>query len=305
VSYDPEPEINDYLERLSSAAHDLPQARRRELLSEIEQHIRQAVTQTPPTNRAEMVALLEQVGDPAEIAAAADDRADGSLQGSIASPRGRRPWRRIIALVALAVIVLAIGAAAWIQSYQPLSFAPADVLTANSVNTFGENGHGAWVGYSNGIGGPHRPFFGVTIENTGHFTVRVDGIGSYAPLLPVLRGWSSRLLMARGTFVQEPVRGPVAGGGRIPPHRVWKRGRLRPFQPVDLAPGQIVMIVLRGVWHMDCEANVSAATTTPPMSFPVKYSFLWKTTTTHIPLPGGLRIAPPNHHPRTNCHKRP
>jgi hypothetical protein len=130
-------------------------------------------------------------------------------------------------------------------------------------------------------------------------------MGSYAPLLPLLRGWSSRLLMARGTFVQEPVRGPVVGGGRIPLHRVWKRGRLRPFQPVDLAPGQIVMIVLRGVWHMDCQTNVSARTITPPQSFPVKYSFLWKTTTTHIPLPGGLRIAPTNHHPRTDCHKRP
>jgi len=306
VSYDPEPEIKQYLERLSGAAHDLPQARRRELLSEIEQHIRQAVAQTPPASRAEMVALLEQVGDPAEIAAAADDGADASLPGSIASPRARRPRRLIIALAALAAVIgLAIGAAAWIQSYQPLAFAPASVLTPDSVNTFGENGHGAWVGYSNGIGGPHRPFFGVTIENTGHFTVRVDGMGSYAPLLPLLRGWSSRLLMARGTFVQEPVRGPVVGGGRIPPHRVWKRGRLRPFQPVDLAPGQIVMIVLRGVWHMDCQTNVSAGTITPPQSFPVKYSFLWKTTTTHIPLPGGLRIAPANHHPRTDCHKRP
>jgi hypothetical protein len=309
VSYDPEPELEHYLERLSSAAHDLPKRRRGELLSEIEQHIREALARTPPADRDEMATLLEQVGDPAEIAAAADDQADAGLAGGLAPRRARRPRKLIIALVALAVIGLAIGAASWIQSYQPLAFAPADVLTPNSVNTFGENGRGAWVGYSNGIGGPHRPFFGVTIQNTGHFTVRVDGIGTYAPLLPLLRGWSSRLLMARGAFVQEPVRDPAGKivrdvNGHSMHRRVWKRERLRPFQAVDLAPGQIVMIVLRGVWHMDCLRNVSVGSTTPPQSFPVRYSFLWKTTTTHIPLPGGLRIAPPNHHPGTDCRQR-
>lgn len=306
MSYDPEPEIKHYLGRLSRAARDLPRPRRRELLSEIELHIRMALARTPCANRDEMVQLLERVGDPAEIAAADNEQADASLPGGIASLRTRRPRRLVLALVALVVIGLAIGAAAWTQSYQPLAFAPADVLMADSVNTLGENGHGAWVGYRKGIGGgPHRPFFGVTIQNTGPFTVRVVGLGRYGPALPVLRGWSSRLLMAQGTFVQEPL-GPSTNpirdtNGRIVRRRAWKRGPLQSFHPVDLAPGQIVMIAFEGVWHMDCHP-VTVGTTTPPRTFPVRYSFLWKTTTTQIPLPGGLTIDPANHHPYTDCH---
>src|SRR5207253_2985031 len=111
---------------------------------------------------------------------------------------------------------------------------------------------------------------------------------------------------ARGTFVEEPLGGPgnkaVRGqNGRIVRRRVWKRGRLEPFHAIDLAPGQIVMVLLQGVWHMDCHP-VTVGATTPPRSFPVRYSFLWKTTTTQIPLPGGLTIAPPNRHPYTDCH---
>lgn len=305
MSYDPEPEIKRYLKRLSRAARDLPRARRRELLSEIELHIRMAVARTPCASRDEMMKLLDQVGEPAEIAAADSEQADPSLPG-IALLRVRRPRRLILALVALAVIGLAIGAVAWTQSYQPLAFAPADVLTADSINTYGENDHGAWVGYRKGIGGgPHRPFFGVTIQNTGPFTVRVVGLGRYGPALPVLRGWSSRLLMAQGTFVREPLgpsTNPIRDTSRhIVRRRAWKRGPLQPFHPVDRAPGQIVMIAFEGVWHMDCHP-VTVGTTTPPRSFPVRYSFLWKTTTTEIPLPGGLTIAPANHHPYTDCH---
>ena len=53
MSYDPEPEIKYYLKRLSKAARDLPRARRRELLSEIEQHIRDALLETPVHNDAD------------------------------------------------------------------------------------------------------------------------------------------------------------------------------------------------------------------------------------------------------------
>lgn len=306
MSYDPEPEIRDYLGRLSKEMRDLPRARRRELLSEIELHIRMALARKPCANREEMLALLAQVGEPAEIAAVADDQADERLPGGIAALR-RRPRTLIAALLALVLVAFALGAAVWIQSYQPLAFAPETVLSSDSVNTYGEGGHGAWVGYRKGIGsGPNRPFFGVTIRNDGHFTVRVLGLGEYAPLLPLLRGWSSRLLMARGSFVEEPLGGAGKNAvrdqnGHIVRQRVWKRGRLQPFQPVDLAPGQIVMVVLQGVWHMDCR-QVTVGATTPPRSFPIRYSFLWKTTTTQIPLPGGLTIAPPNHHPYTDCH---
>ena len=298
MSYDPEPEIQDYLDGLAAAAQDLPQVRRDELLGEIEQHIREAVAEKPCANRDEMLALLAQVGDPAEIAAAAQDPGDAPA----ARPERRRLRKRAVALVALALlIVLAAGLAAYTQTYQPLAFAPADVLARNTVNTYGEGGHGVWIGYRKGIGkGPNRPFVGVTFQNTGHFTVRVLGVGKWWPPFPVMSGWSSRLLMAQGSFVEKPVPGPGNKPVRV---RFWRHGPLQPFHPVDLAPGQIVMLAMQGVWHADCSTKPYTGQTVPPRDFPVKYSFLWKTTTSHIPLPSGLRIAPVNHHPLTDCHK--
>lgn len=300
MSYDPEPEIEGYLGQLSAAAHDLPQGRRRELLSEIEQHIRQALAGTQCENRSEMLALLKHVGDPAEIAAAADDNADASIERrpSVIASLRRRPRKLILTLVALTLIVLAVGFAVWTQTgaYQPLGFAPAYVLPAGAVNTVGENEHGALVGY-NKYG---HPFFGVTIENTGQFTVRVLGNGRYGAALPVFRAWSARLLMARYTALNTRVRGPFGFQGHA-----WKREPLQPFQPVDLAPGEIVMLLWLGVWH-DCQDKFGpSGTTEPPSSLPIKYSFLWKTATASIPLPGGLTLAPQGHNPRTGCHHQP
>lgn len=76
MSYNPEPEIKHYLERLSKAARDLPRARRRELVSEIEQHIRETLAATPVANEAEMLTLLDRLGDPEEIAAVASSRSE-------------------------------------------------------------------------------------------------------------------------------------------------------------------------------------------------------------------------------------
>jgi hypothetical protein len=71
MTYNPEPEIGRYLERLSKATRDLPKARRRELVAEIEQHIRDALVETPVDNQAEMLTLLDRIGEPDEIVAAA------------------------------------------------------------------------------------------------------------------------------------------------------------------------------------------------------------------------------------------
>jgi hypothetical protein len=71
MTYNPEPEIQRYLEKLSKAARDLPEGRRRELVAEIEQHIRDALMETPVDNEAEMLTLLDRIGEPDEIVAAA------------------------------------------------------------------------------------------------------------------------------------------------------------------------------------------------------------------------------------------
>jgi uncharacterized membrane protein len=71
MTYNAEPEIKHYLKRLSKAARNLPSARRRELLSEIEQHIRETLAETPVASEAEILTLLDRLGDPDEIATAA------------------------------------------------------------------------------------------------------------------------------------------------------------------------------------------------------------------------------------------
>ena len=218
---------------------------------------------------------------------------------------GELPKRRSLGRVAggiggVLILIAAIVAAVWIQSYQPLTVANTDVVPAGSYNTVGENGQVAWVGYRKGIGrGPNRPFFGVTLRNSGPFTVRLEEpTGRYGPDLPVMRGWSSRLLMAPYTRVKET--NPILA--RQDHGYTWKQGTLEPYHPTDLAPGQIVMIAYQGVWH-DCQLNVPAGVSSPPTSLPISYSFLWKKATARIPFPGGLTIVPPNHHPNQDCHR--
>lgn len=99
MSYDPEDEIKRYLKRLARAARDLPRARRRELLSEIEQHIRQAIAEMPRTSQAELLTLLDQVGDPAEIVAAAGDQPE--------------PSSRSTKLETAAIVLLLVGGFLW------------------------------------------------------------------------------------------------------------------------------------------------------------------------------------------------
>jgi hypothetical protein len=93
MTYNPEPEIEHYLKRLSKAARDLPRARRRELLSEIEQHIRETLIETPADNEAEMLTLLDRLGDPEEIAAAA------SGQTGVARSTTMETWAIILLLL--------------------------------------------------------------------------------------------------------------------------------------------------------------------------------------------------------------
>ena len=62
--------VKSYLRRLDTALHDLPAARRREIVAEIETHIAEELTQLPaePTD-AQVMDLLDRVGEPEAIAA--------------------------------------------------------------------------------------------------------------------------------------------------------------------------------------------------------------------------------------------
>ncbi len=75
-----DPLVEDYLRRLEAAAWALPAHRRDELLVEIREHLAEALRQVPAGDEAAVRSVLERLGSPEEIvAAAADPVPDGRL----------------------------------------------------------------------------------------------------------------------------------------------------------------------------------------------------------------------------------
>jgi hypothetical protein len=68
-----DPLVDDYLRRLDAAASALPAHQREELVSEIRDHLREALRQTPAGDKVAVRTALERLGPPEEIAAAATD----------------------------------------------------------------------------------------------------------------------------------------------------------------------------------------------------------------------------------------
>ena len=88
-----------YLQDLESQLGDLPANRRQELLDEVSAHIAAARADLEPESEAGVRTLLERLGDPADIAAEARDRA-----GVPAGPaRPARPWLEIATVVLLVI----------------------------------------------------------------------------------------------------------------------------------------------------------------------------------------------------------
>lgn len=90
-----DPLVDDYLRRLQAAASTLPAHRREELVSEIRDHLQEALRQAPADDALAVRNALERLGAPEEIAAAALD----------APPPDQRPINPLaIASVAAAVL---------------------------------------------------------------------------------------------------------------------------------------------------------------------------------------------------------
>ncbi len=77
-----DPLVDDYLRRLDAAASRLPADQREELVSEIRDHLQEALRQTPAGDQAAVRNALERLGSPEEIAAAAADPAPGQPAGA-------------------------------------------------------------------------------------------------------------------------------------------------------------------------------------------------------------------------------
>lgn len=244
----------DYLRRVEWALRDLPWGARRRLLSEIGEHLAELPDGT---------ALDERLGPPeryvADLRAAAEL---GRRRGPVAFIRARRPRNVILALIALIVIGLGIGFVAWVQSYQPIAFAGG---TAWPPRAKGDLASGdAYVVFHKG-----RPFqYGVSILNSGRFTVRVVGVPHGSPLL-----FSARLLTTR------------------PSKRFDMTGPYLPFHPFDLHPHEFVALLLRGVYA--CHTGMAAGGGMTLTGLPVRFSFLWKATTVEVSSGSQLTILTP------------
>lgn len=77
--------VGVYLARLGAALAGVPADRRDEIAGEIANHIAEARAQLTHESDADVSALLERIGDPAEIAAAAHD-------GGVESARAAKSW---------------------------------------------------------------------------------------------------------------------------------------------------------------------------------------------------------------------
>ncbi|HJQ74486.1 MAG TPA: hypothetical protein VJ814_06340 [Gaiellaceae bacterium] len=244
----------DYLRRVAHELRDLPWRLRRDLVEELRAHLAELPAGTD---------LLARLGTPE--AYAADLRSTAGLErrrGTVAFLRARRPRTLLLAAAALVAVGLAIGAVAWIQSYQPIAFAGAALDPYGAKEAAG--GTTESVVFHDG-----QPFrLGITVENSGRFAVRVLGV----PLSTGLP-FSARLLMS----------GPLKDPSAHPPFR-----RFRPF---DLQPGEIRVLLLKGSYTR-CHAFAPAAVVGLP-AIPVRYSFLWRTATVAIPLPQQLGIVFP------------
>ncbi|HEY2741583.1 MAG TPA: hypothetical protein VGI69_05315 [Gaiellaceae bacterium] len=244
---------DQYVRDVGHWLHDIPWSTRRDLLAELRGHLAELPADTD---------LETRLGSPEEYAA--ELRSAAGLErrrGPVAFLQARRPRNLVLALVTLAVIGLAIGAVAWIQSYQPIAFAGGGLDPVGAGVRAGLQGES--VVFHVG-----RPFqFGITIENKGRFPVRVLD----APL-PDGVPFSARLMMSD----------PLTDGGV---HGPYVR-----FRPFDLRPGEVRLLFYKGV--LACPApgpNASVGF----IDFPVRYSFLWRTKTAYIPLDEELAIVSP------------
>ena len=248
----------EYLRGVTFWLHDLPWRMRRDLLTEIRRHLDELPADTD---------LSARLGTPEEYAA--ELRSAAGLEhrrGPVAFLRARRPRNLILAVIALTVIGLAIGAAEWIDSYQPIAFAGGTQEPLDSKPSLGSAG--VMVVFHKG-----RPFqYGISIRNNGRFAVRVLGVPR-----SVTDFYAGRVLVSQ-------------------PNRFGNERPLERFRPFDLKPGEIRWLLLKGVYACTTGMGGSSRlgfTSVIRGAIPVRFSFLWRTETALIPLGDPLTISFP------------
>ncbi len=105
--------VDDYLRRLDAAASALPAHRREELISEIRDHLEEAMRREPASDEAAVRNVLERLGSPEEIVSAAQDPAP---PGHLVAPYRETNGSAIVS------VLLGVLWFAWIGSVLALFF---------------------------------------------------------------------------------------------------------------------------------------------------------------------------------------
>jgi hypothetical protein len=95
--------LDAYFEELDAALSGLSRAKRKQLTGEIRLHVDEAIAEQPPSSPAELRNLLDRVGLPEDIAAAALDVEPGQPRQPL------RPWHMAL-IIGIAVVLTGTGA---------------------------------------------------------------------------------------------------------------------------------------------------------------------------------------------------
>jgi hypothetical protein len=128
--------VAEYLHEVDLRLAGLPVLQRRELLADLAAHIAGERAERNIQSEGELIEVLERLGSPEVVAAAAHEEA-GTVPGGPPRPRSRRiPWYvPVIAVVLLLVVLFLCFAMTFSRSSTSVDQAPAPAPTATAPST--------------------------------------------------------------------------------------------------------------------------------------------------------------------------
>ena len=99
--------VGEYLREVEFRLSALPLLQRRELLADLHAHIEEARAERGANSQGELIEILERLGSPDVVAAAAYDEA-GPFRAAVPAAAGQQTWVRwlIAGIVAFVVVVI-------------------------------------------------------------------------------------------------------------------------------------------------------------------------------------------------------
>jgi uncharacterized membrane protein len=138
-----DPLIAEFLTQVAVAGDGLARARREELLGDLREHIDvELATLEGPATEAQIRTILDRLGDPEDIAAAAVEQDTGSLAARpVAAPRPVH-WRRAAMIAAAVALVLALCGLGLFVAFAPGRGSSPEPIPAASLHLLGAGSPG-------------------------------------------------------------------------------------------------------------------------------------------------------------------